>query len=506
MIDSLRTRIASALQDSHLHTTLARSTRRLRRWRQDAFAAGASFGELQAAAQRIRQGTLTNLPALLTQLEAQVTARGGKVHWAEDADAACQTVLELVKQASRRPGLPGRGTTILHSQGVVSQEIGLLAALEAAGHHVLESQLGHYVVQLAGQPGSHPVLPALHARREDVARLFRERLDMPETLDVEVMGAMARFQLHRELPQANVGIVDAAFAVAETGTVALMSQSGDERLVALAVPVLVVLLGLDQVVATLEELLLLLQVWAQSAVGQSLAGSVSLLSGPARPDEPGGPEQLYLVLVDNGRSELLKSRYRSVLTCIHCGACINACPVYREIGGYTYDYHLSGPIGAVLAPLRPQLSSPISSQESSSRRPWAVWSRRQTRPALTSPTAELPWASTLCGACAEVCPVGIDLPDLLVWLRGDLNQAGHASLFRRLAARFWTWTMADVGRYRWLASWLGWGGRLLGRGPLHRGRLPPPFRGWSRSRDLPLPARQTFRQRWAQREQRSEAE
>lgn len=488
-------RVAAALEDSQLRTTQARASSRLRRWRREGLAE-TDFAALQAAARELRRQTLADLPALLDRLEERVAANGGIVYRAHDAAAVNDYILALIRREWQQ-GRARQVPQIVKSKSAISEEIDLNAALQAAGIQVVETQLGDYIVQLGGEMASHPIFPALHCRKEDVAALFEARLDMPQTLDIQVMASMARFKLRQRYLQADVGISGVDFAVAETGSLALSSQSGDEAMTLATPRIVVTLMGLEQVVPSLEGLLLLLQAFSLSASGQPIPGSVSLLNGPARPGDPDGPEELHLIIVDNGRSELLQSRYRDALACIRCGACLNVCPVYQEIGGQAYGAPLSGPIGSVVIPLRPMPPAPQPAEAKTS--PFSFLSKTQPQkplplplPLRSTPFAELPQASTLCGACAEVCPVGIDIPGLLLALREDLAEAGRIPAASRLSLRLWLWAMADAGRYQRLAGWLRLASRLLGRG-----RLFSPFSGWTRQRDLPLPARSTFRERWS---------
>lgn len=488
-------RVAVALKDPYLRATLARSTGILRRDRLAAFPTPADFAALQAAAQAVRRRTLLNLPALLEQLEAQVVGSGGVVFWAEDAAAANAYIAGLVQGS----GSTGSGeqrhrfSRVLKSGSVLSQEIGLVAALEAAGAQVVDLQLGDYIAQLAGEPPSHPVFPIIHKRKEDVSALLQEKLDLPETIDVQVMASMARFRLRRAALSAQIGVVEATLAVAETGALALATTSGHDRLMSALPPVLVVLMAMTDVAPTLADLALLTTALEHSAAGPATFRSLSLLRGPARPGEGDGPQQLHLVIVDNGRSELLATGYGEALACIRCGACLNACPVYQTIGGQAYGGAPAGPIGAVVLPLLP--APPPASPPSAKAAPKLPRMARHT-----APSADLPHASTLCGACAEVCPVGIDLPRLLVQMRSDQHRSGRAATGPQRSLRLWLWAAGDVSRYRRLGRIAAAAGALLARPGVRR--LPLPWAGWMTSRDLPAPARRTFHDRWEERQRR----
>lgn len=493
-------RAAATLASAPLRATLSRSMGLLRRWRAAAFQPPHSFAELQSRARSARLAALAHLPDLLTQLEAQVTAAGGIVYWAEDAAAANAYIVDLALQqvATTALGQRSRPCRVVKSGSALSAEIGLPAALQAAGAQVVDVALGDYIVQLADEPGSHPIFPAIHKRKEDVAALFREKLDMPETLDVQAMASMARFKQRRALLQADLAISEVTLAAAQTGTLALATTSGSERLAVSLPRVHVALMGISDVAADLEELFMLLEAASRSATGQPLARSITLLNGPASADDLEGPQQLHLVIVDNGRSQLMQRGYGEALACIRCGACANACPVYQEAGGQAYGgrHGVAGPIGAVLIPLLPAPPAPlveVGNRQLRSR------PRATLDPLLATPFADLPWASTLCGACAAHCPVGIDIPRLLVQLRSDLVEAGRMPASGRPVARLWVWVMRDPARYRLLARVLAASDGLLGRQRISR-RLPPPLHGWTSGGHLPPPARRPFRDRWQQRQ------
>lgn len=480
MPNDFHRRVAAALDDDALRTTLTRSTGILKQQRASAFAGTTPFSQLQAEARAVRMAALDQLPALLEQLERQALANGITVFWAEDAAAANRYVLALAEARRVRQVVRSRSATV--------EEIGLDAAVAAAEIGVIATQAGDYIVRLAGDRPSHMVYPALHWRKEQVAELFEEKLDVPRTLDIQALTGMARFKLRRPILESTLSISGVNFAVAESGLLALASDSGNDRFAIAASPIHVAIAGIDKVVATSDDLLLLLTLLARSAGGQPLPSTTTLLSGPMPADAADGPRELHLILLDNGRSDLLRWGYGEALACIHCGACQNVCPVYREIGGQAYGERGSGPISSVLIPLLP---APPSHAPAASRPGMKRTRQRAAPPAVTAPFvpalspplrgapfADLPRASTLCGACAEVCPVGIDIPRLLIRLRGDLAHAGEVTIDQRLLRRAYRWGMANPVRYR----------------RLHRG-----LRSGVLLRNWPRPASQTFRERWQAR-------
>jgi L-lactate dehydrogenase complex protein LldF len=455
-------RVRAALENRHLRVALQRATGQFALQRSRAMS-DIPLSDLRDQARAIREHAISHLPDFLEQLEAEVTARGGVVHWAEDAEQARQIILDLVRSHNVRQ--------IVKSKSMVSEEIGLNHALESAGLEVVETDLGEYIVQLADETPSHIVIPAVHKRKEDIAELFESRLGVPLTLEPEILAAAARRRLRREFLQAQMGISGVNFAVAETGTLAVVTNEGNGRFVTGLPPVHVALMGIEKVVPTLEDLMLLLQMLTRSATGQKLSAYVNLIGGPARPGDPDGPEELHLILLDNGRSQIIADGYAEVLCCIRCGACLNVCPVYKEIGGHAYGWVYSGPIGAVVTPLLRGLSQ----------------------------AQELPGASSLCGACRDVCPVQIDLPQLLLDLRSDLVAEPASSQWEALGIQAWRWIMLSADRFQWAGRLAYWSSFWLAR----QGRLrwlPPPFNRWTRSRDFPALASRPFRERWAARD------
>lgn len=456
-------RAAAALADPALQRTLGTALPAFRRARDAAVAEIPDWEALRDRAAAIRDEALADLDRHLETLAARVRAHGGTVHRAADAAAARRVVLDLARARGVR--------RVVKSKSMTTEEIYLNPALEAAGVEVLETDLGEFVVQLAGQPPSHIIVPALHRSLDDVATLFRQRLGVQSPPDPQALAAVARARLRGAFLEADMGISGVNFAVAETGTLVVVENEGNARLTTTLPRIHVAVMGVEKVVPRLADLAVLLRVLPRSATGQRASVYVSLLSGPRRPGEADGPEELHLVVLDNGRRRLLDDPdLRQALRCIRCGACLNVCPVFERAGGHAYGAVYSGPIGAVVTPALSDLAH----------------------------GADLPFASTLCGACAEVCPVRIDLPGLLLELRARAVRAGRAGVPDRLFARMWRAAMASPGRLRLFGSL----GRLLQRLVMRRGRierLPYPFDGWTAHRTAPPLARVPFRDRWASR-------
>ena len=451
-------RVSTALADRQLHVALDRTTSRFAGLRAAGLASLPNAEAVRDRARAIRAQTLARLDEHLERFEQGVVRAGGHVHWARDGREANQIVLDLAKAAGVQ--------RVVKSKSMISEEIGLNHALEAAGLSVTESDLGEYIIQLAGETPSHIIAPAIHKTKEQVGRLFAEKLGVPPTDDPAQMTATVRERLRDVFLTADMGVSGVNFGVAATGTIAIVTNEGNASLTVSAPRVHVAMMGIERLVPTLEDLTVMLEVLARSATGQKLTVYTDLLTGPRRADRD-GPAELHVVLLDNGRSGLLGTEVGEILACIRCGACLNACPVYREIGGHAYGSVYAGPVGAVLMPAIEGLER---------------WS-------------ELPMASSLCGACRDVCPVRIDIPRMLLALRARRTQAGHLErrtrvglrLYRMAATRPWLFRVG-LAAARWLTEVCGTDGWVR--------RLPPPLSGWTRSRDFPELARRSFSERW----------
>ncbi len=466
-MSELQQRIATALADANLHTALERGHEQWNAARGRALTSLPYPDGARDRARRIRIETLRNLDKYLEQLEASVTRAGGQVHWAQDAAEACAIVLELAQ---------ARGVKMIaKSKSMLSEEIELNHALEAAGLQTVETDLGEYIIQLAGQRPSHITAPAIHMRKEDISEVFQKHLGMEPSIDPNHMTALARGRLRQVFLEAGMGISGVNFAVAETGTLTLVTNEGNGRMVTSVPPIHVALMGLERLVPTLSDLEVMLRVLARSATGQKLTSYTTLLTGPRRKangagGELDGPREVHLVIVDNGRSRILQGELAETLLCIRCGACQNVCPVYREIGGHAYGSLIAGPIGAVLTP---------------AMHGSAEW-------------GELAGLSSLCGACQDVCPVRIDIPTMLLTVRGQHTARTGGPAWMRLGLKVWAEAMRSLGRYRWAQGFARWGTRLLARND-RISRLPGPLSAWTASRDFPPFAAVSFHERWEQR-------
>lgn len=414
----------------------------------------------------IRVRALSRLPDLLEQLEANLTQQGIQVHWAEDGEQACELITAICQARAAKKVIKGKS--------MVSEEMELNHHLEKAGIEALESDLGEYLVQLAEETPSHIIMPAIHKNTDEISELMHEKTGTQRSKDVDYLTASARQQLREKFMQADVGISGVNFAVAETGTLCLVENEGNGRLTTTAPPCHIAVTGIEKVIEKLEDVTPLLALLTRSATGQHITTYFNMISAPRQAGEKDGPEEVHLVLVDSGRSNIYQDEeLLDTLRCIRCGACMNHCPVYTRVGGHAYGTTYPGPIGKILMPHLQGLEA----------------------------TQDLPSASSLCGACGEVCPVKIPIPKLLQRLRkeavdGDRLRpsvvAGHGIKRRRLEVLLWqgwAWMHASSQRYRLLT-------RLAA---MLRSRLPNKIKGWTDYRVAPKPAAQTLRQRLAEK-------
>lgn len=459
-----QTRVDGALGNRYQKIALSRATDRMSLQRTTAM--GAVDGQkLRDQVRQMKTDVIRRLPDLLEALETRLTENGAIVHWARDAAEANQIILELARKANVQK--------VVKSKSMATEEIHLNAALETAGIQAIESDLGEYIIQLNHEPPSHIVAPVIHRRIEDIAEIMQRTLDMPPTLDPEAMCSLARAKLRQEFLTAEMGVSGCNFAIAETGTVCIVTNEGNGRLTSTMPRIYVALMGIEKIVPTVEDAFLQYQALCRSASGQQTSVYLSMTSGPRKAGESDGPEEFHVVLLDNGRSQMLAKGYGEALMCIRCGACLNTCPVYREIGGHAYGSTYSGPIGAVISPL---LNMDVTQAN------------------------KLPHASTLCGACREACPVEIDLPRLLLDLRSDQVAAGETAFFDRAAIRTFTQSMRSQTSYENAGKLAALGTNVLaGMAGGNLKFMPPPLAGWTQSRNFPPFAKQSFRELWRQR-------
>ena len=419
----------------------------------------------------IKDHTIANLDYYLGQLADNVEANGGNIFFASDTDEANAYVRQVAARREAR--------TVIKSKSMVSEEMGLNDVLEADGLEVVETDLGEYIIQLAHEAPYHIIAPAVHKTREQVAELLSDPDEDLSGEDAEGLTRRAREKLRSAFRRADMSITGVNFAVAETGSIVLVTNEGNGRMATTVPKVHVAVMGMEKVIPSVADLGTMLRILIRSATGQRVSAYVTMVNGPRQAEDEDGPEEFHLVIVNNGRDRLLRdTALRESLNCIRCGACMNACPVYRKVGGHAYGWVYPGPIGAVVSPMLTGLKDGV----------------------------DLPNASTLCGACHEACPVKINIPRMLLELRAKAVEGDHAgpdtrttsSAGERLTWRVWRWGMQGGRRYGLLSRV----GRALML-PLSRAgwirSAPGPLSGWTSSRDFPLPAKRSLAKRLKRR-------
>lgn len=419
-----------------------------------------NWAEARQAASDTKWEAINHLDQHLQQFCENLEKRGTHVHWAPDGARAREIITGILKEKKAR--------SIIKSKAMTSEEIHLNEALEKEGFEVVESDLGEFIVQLRKEPPYHIVFPAMHLTRGEISELFHRELGSEPTNNPEDLTMIARRVLRQKYLQADVGFTGANFAIAETGMISITENEGNARLVAALPKVMVTLIGIEKILPKFSDLALFLPMLATMGTGQAMTGYNSFYSGPRRADEPDGPEEYHVILLDNRRTELLADpEQRDALQCIRCGACLNVCPIYRNIGGHTYGTTYSGPVGSVITPHLRGLQD---------------WKH-------------LSYASSLCGACTDVCPVKIDLHHHLLQNRRNAS-ARKPSFFERLAFKIFARVINSPSLYQWTKR-LGRIGQKFH--PLIKGTAVDPAGSWTRTRDLPPIAKQTFKEYWRNR-------
>jgi L-lactate dehydrogenase complex protein LldF len=446
-----------ALQNDQVRGATFRATQTFNAKREEMYAELPDVEALKQYAATVKDHTLLHLDYYLELLTKNIEARGGQVHFALDAAEAREIITRISRDAKAK--------TVVKSKSMVTEEIELNEALEHAGIETIESDLGEYILQLENEAPSHIIGPAIHKPKIEVEQLFHRLYGTPMGASADVLAGKAREIIREKFLSADIGISGVNFAVAETGSIVIVENEGNARLTTSVPRVHVAVMGLEKVIPRLEDLGVFLKLLPRAATGQRSTVFVSVISGPKRPAEPEGPEAFHLVVVDNGRSSVLADEaMRASLRCIRCGACLNTCPVYQQIGGHAYGWVYSGPIGSVLDP------SILGLKEAKS----------------------LPFASSLCGACGDVCPVKIPLPQMLVTLRERTVQQGLSGGLEAAAIGSFRFVMTHPALYQAaskLARFVPWPEKLPQWGV-------PVLSDWQKSRDFPGPAAQSFREAW----------
>jgi L-lactate dehydrogenase complex protein LldF len=491
----------AALDDAQLRGALRNATSLFGTRRLAAANGLPNWQDLRTEARAIKDEVLLHLDKYLEEFVANAETRGARVHWARDAKEANQIICGLANERGARK--------IVKSKSMVTEEIHLNVALENEGIEVIETDLGEYIIQLAGEAPSHIIVPAIHKTKKQIAELFTAKLGIEPTDDVDRLTSVARGVLRQRFAAADIGISGVNFGVAETGTILILENEGNVRLTTSLPKVHIAVMGIEKILPRFADLDVFLKLLPRSGTGQQLTTYQSLITGTKCEPTDEGPEELHIVLLDNGRSRMLAHPVtRQALACIRCGACLNACPVYQQIGGHAYGSVYPGPIGAVITPQLIGLGK----------------------------ASQLPYASSLCGACREVCPVKIDIPELLLHLRAEITEirsrsqeaggkeegrrqkaegrgqeegreAGAGGRIKkkrmeRVAFKIYAIVMGSPGLYEWNAKV----GRLLqglimregriGKVGATLSRLAPPLGAWTGARDLRPIAQRSFRELW----------
>jgi L-lactate dehydrogenase complex protein LldF len=448
------------LRDASLQTALRRLQGNFVRGRAERVAELGNYEEIRSAAAAIRDGALANLDLYLEAFERNAAARGAVVHWAETREDVNRIVLDI----ARRHGVK----KAVKSKSMVTEECALNDALAAAGVEVVETDLGEYILQLAGEPPSHIVAPVVHKTRDEVSDLFAEKHASPRKTDIAALTREARERLRGHFLDADMGISGANFIVAETGSTLIVTNEGNGRMVTTLPRVHVAVTGIEKVVPRLEDVATLMRLLPAHGTGQTVSNYISVTTGVRGEGEREGPEHFHVILLDGGRSDLLGGEFQPMLRCIRCGACMNHCPVYQSVGGHAYGWVYPGPMGSVLTPLYVGLEKAV----------------------------DLPNAATFCNQCGVVCPVKIPLPDLMRRLRERQFERGLAPRSERAALAAWGWLARRPSVYAMMTAFAARLLALLG-GRSRRIRSLPLGGGWTGGRDLPAPVGRTFREQYA---------
>src|SRR5215831_11050311 len=477
----------AALADTQLRGALRNATSLFGKRRLAAARSLANWEDLRTEARRIKDETLLHLDKYLEEFSANAAGAGAEIHWARDAAEANQIVKELARKHGAK--------LVVKSKSMTTEEIHLNAALEAVGVEALETDLGEYIIQLAGETPSHIIAPAIHKTRYQIADLFVEKLGIAPTDDITTLTITARRVLREKFAAADMGISGVNFGVAETGTILILENEGNIRLTTSLPKTHIAVMGIEKVIPRFADLEVFLKLLPRSGTGQHLSAYQSLITGTKRAAGLEGPEELHIVLLDNGRSRMLASpTTRQSLACIRCGACLNACPVYQQIGGHAYGSVYPGPIGAIITPQLIGLKK----------------------------AAQLPYASSLCGACREVCPVKIDIPELLLHLRAEIHEPSGAGTQQSepvaqnraewLAFKVWAAVMTRPrlfelsGRVARLFQQFVVRNNRIGKVGGFVGSVAPPLAAWTEARDLrPIEAK-SFRAQWREQGSRVKRE
>lgn len=466
----------AALNDVQLRGALRNLANTFGERRKTAITTVENWEDLRENARKIKEETLLHLDVYLEKFTENAEKSGAKIHWARDAKEANSIVLNLLREKN--------ASKVVKSKSMATEEIHLNHALEQAGINPVETDLGEWIIQLAGETPSHIVVPAIHKTKGQIADLFVEKVGIEPTDDVAVLTQTARKILRSKFAEAEIGISGVNFGVAETGTILILENEGNARLTTSLPKTHIAVMGIEKIIPKFTDLDIFLKLLPRSGTGQRLTTYQSLITGTKRNSSDEGPEEVHIVLMDNGRSAMLAHpTTRQSLACIRCGACLNACPVYQAVGGHAYGAVYPGPIGAVITPQLIGIGN----------------------------AKQLPYASSLCGACREVCPVKIDIPELLLHLRHEVAEGGSVERkpMESLAFRLYSQAWAKASTYKFGTKAARLMQKLIARdGKIGKisglmAKLAPPLGNWTAWRDAPTVAPKSFREMWSENEVKS---
>ncbi len=440
-----------ALKDENLRRNLNRAINHTLSKRAIVVSELPDWENLRQIAHDIKKHTIENLDYYLELFEKNATENGIKVLWAKDATEARAYVLDIAKKSNAK--------LCVKSKSMVTEEIGLREFLEENGIETIETDLGEFIVQLAGEMPSHITAPAMHKSRDEIGKLFAEKLNVEMTKEPEELTAIARKFLREKFLKADIGISGANFLVAETGSIVIVENEGNAGLSTTLPKIHIAITGIEKVIPRLIDLTIFFKILGRSATAQKFTSYVSIINSPRRQKQD-SPDEIYVILLDNGRTEMLKSeKLKQALYCIKCGACMLACPIYQRVGGHAYGSIYPGPIGSVLTPAQTSLKE----------------------------AQILPFASSLCGRCHEICPVKIEIHHILIWLRHEVVKSGFASKFESLLFKLWLMGMKNIKLYKFGSKFL----RILSRLG-----IKPEIKNWSNSWSFPQFAPRSFKEIW----------
>tara|TARA_A100001037_G_scaffold306765_1_gene355166 strand:+ start:19518 stop:20942 length:1425 start_codon:yes stop_codon:yes gene_type:complete len=424
-----------------------------------------NWNQLQDIGKQIKEHTISNLDYYLEKVHSNVTKNGGKVFFSKDSKSATKYILDLAKNKNVK--------NVIKGKSMISEEMKLNHWLQKEEIETIETDLGEYIIQMANETPFHIIAPAIHKSKEDISELFEKKLSMPRSDNSQILAQEARKQLRKSFIKADMGITGANFVAADTGTLILVSNEGNGRMCTSMPKTHIAIMGMEKIIPSIEDLSVFLPLLIRSATGQMISSYVTGINGPKRNDEIDGPEEFHLIIMDNGRSKLLENKdLRESLNCLRCGACLNACPVYRKIGGHSYGWVYSGPIGSIISPVLTNISD----------------------------AKDLPFASSLCGACKEACPVKINIPRMLLHLRKEISEGNSkklniTSLIERFTFKVSTFLMLNPFLFRKTTMIFSFIQKPFIKNGVFKW-LPPPIKSWTKYRTLPAIQNIPFHKRW----------